>query len=363
MGILTKNFMSLLKMECEIFITLFIKALGIESLVWQKALSLEIFRSICRDFNLLKSLFTSYDMEQQASNVFHDMLREFLKVLKSEPVELSANNALKVQCIDQLDKMEPPLIPEKYICDLAFQCVSYIIDGMSMELFPLFLVNDDMLNPFESELSFRMAINGKFNNYDGIEGQNIRKMLQTVWKLLLNSLLVIISSKFEEDYKRLIFGNVQKYLLSLLFLKFHEEKDISFAEILCFARPIPSGSKINEGDASPSATFYTLSFPEKNVALFQSLLQILHCCPELIGKSLFSFVEALFMFDQYAYFQSAQKKAGIINQIGEADAQIYHISWKFILHEAALFSDSTFIEFCRCISRLPKDQIIVVCTL
>ena len=51
-------------------------------------------------------------------------------------------SSVRVPCIDQLDKMEPPFIPESYVYSLVLSCVSSLSDGLAKFILPLTVPGD-----------------------------------------------------------------------------------------------------------------------------------------------------------------------------------------------------------------------------
>ncbi|CAJ0630351.1 10027_t:CDS:10 [Entrophospora sp. SA101] len=176
--ILIRRFNDVLVMECEIFLSLFIKILDPDNPLWQRVISMEIFRGICVDGELLRSIYRNYDKSSHSTNVFHDMINSFGKLAAEKPQTLSTgihsfignlhqgresiditgmataaignsvhgeypsmtvvNSTMKVQCIDQLDKIDPPQIPDTYQHFLALVCLNSIADGLHNFVFTIF---------------------------------------------------------------------------------------------------------------------------------------------------------------------------------------------------------------------------------
>ena len=72
-------------MECEIFLNMFIKFLVPDHPLWQRVISMEIFRSICDDQALLRSIYRWYDKQGHSTNIFRDMINAFGKLAAEKP--------------------------------------------------------------------------------------------------------------------------------------------------------------------------------------------------------------------------------------------------------------------------------------
>ncbi|KAI8636873.1 hypothetical protein BD408DRAFT_396694 [Parasitella parasitica] len=179
-SILIKKFNEVLIMECEIFLSMFVKILEPENPLWLRVLTMEIFRGVCSDAHLTSSIYKWYDGQNNSStNVFRDMITGFGRLATEKPQSIganqggrdsldysggaggggggggsgsgathystqssfassgldnslsSSNSTMRIQCIDQLDKADPPVIPETYIFYLALICLNSIADGLA----------------------------------------------------------------------------------------------------------------------------------------------------------------------------------------------------------------------------------------
>jgi hypothetical protein len=72
-------------MECEIFLNMFIKILEPDNPLWQRVISMEIFRGICDDQALLRSIYRLYDKQGHSTNVFREMVNAFGKLAAEKP--------------------------------------------------------------------------------------------------------------------------------------------------------------------------------------------------------------------------------------------------------------------------------------
>ena len=72
-------------MECEIFLNMFIKFLEPDHPLWQRVISMEIFRSMCADQALLRSIYRWYDKQGHSMNIFRDMVNVFGRLAAEKP--------------------------------------------------------------------------------------------------------------------------------------------------------------------------------------------------------------------------------------------------------------------------------------
>ncbi|PLW12876.1 hypothetical protein PCANC_17545 [Puccinia coronata f. sp. avenae] len=189
--LLLKQFSDDLLVEAEIFLSLIIKTISFDhsegpnepAPIWLRVLALEIFRGLCVDFDLLLKIYERYDLRRtdQSSGLFTILMGTFNRLASEKPTLLGINQdiaagtssyhtsstahpgvqgmidgvvgiatqaaaplvgaqqgglslataAMKLQCIDQLDKAEAPVIPETYVYLLALQCICNVAEGFA----------------------------------------------------------------------------------------------------------------------------------------------------------------------------------------------------------------------------------------
>lgn len=134
---------------------------------WEKALVLEIFKSLFADFANVRAIFLAYDAATTKKNVLRELLSIVLtfaqnnSAITSPTVApprtstfLSAASNLKVPVLDHLDKSEPPAIPPTYTLHLCFRITCELAEGTS-EFVANFQPNDPTL---EASLDFVAAL-------------------------------------------------------------------------------------------------------------------------------------------------------------------------------------------------------------
>ena len=126
-------------MEGEIFLTLLGKLAEPDvAPFWQRAIVLEIYRDMCADNDLLRSIFILFDRKEDSANVFKEIIECLGRAILSEKAFLIPEipgkyalsvvaSSIKMQSIDQLDKIEPPNLPESYLIYLALTGLSNMV--------------------------------------------------------------------------------------------------------------------------------------------------------------------------------------------------------------------------------------------
>ncbi|KAI1260652.1 hypothetical protein F5Y18DRAFT_248348 [Xylariaceae sp. FL1019] len=158
---------------------------------WRRALCMEVFRGIFAEPSLLRRIFTLYDAKEGEKNVLQNLTATFVRVSAEKPAVIglghqstipvadpyasvgtssdqamlessgvtgiiggSVNNeahntgissqwsTIRVACIDQLDKTEPPPIPESYVYALTLSCITSLSEGLAKLILPLTVPSD-----------------------------------------------------------------------------------------------------------------------------------------------------------------------------------------------------------------------------
>lgn len=170
--------------ECEMVLSLLNHMLDPDAAaLWKRALCLEVFRGIHSDPTLVRSIYTHYDEAEEQRNIIRDHLGSLVRLASEKPaiiglghqssvpilttqddtsdeqaaiqaggligigavpMENNINRSgissqwsvIRIPCIDQLDKSEPPTLPATYIYSLALTCITTFCEGLARFLLP-----------------------------------------------------------------------------------------------------------------------------------------------------------------------------------------------------------------------------------
>ena len=159
--------------------------------LWKRALCMEVFRGIFAEGALIRQIFALYDAQTGRKSVIGDLVASFVRLSTEKPSVIglgpqstvptgnpyTAGNSLtdqamldasgvagiisspiasgeansgistqwssmRVPCIDQLDKADPPAIPESYIYSLTLICINSFSEGLAKFILPLTVPSD-----------------------------------------------------------------------------------------------------------------------------------------------------------------------------------------------------------------------------
>jgi len=179
---LLRNHLSILASEGEMALGLLTHMLDHDTALWKRSLCMEALRGVFADAALIRRIFAMYDAQEGRKSILRDLVAAFVRlstekpsviglgIQSSIPVASSTTSSdqamleasgvpgiisssvgsnessagistqwstMRVPCIDQLDKTEPPSIPESYIYSLALACISGFSEGLAKFILPL----------------------------------------------------------------------------------------------------------------------------------------------------------------------------------------------------------------------------------
>ena len=212
------NMLSVLSTECEMVLSLLNHMLDPDAaILWKRVLCMEVFRSIHAEPALVRSMYRQFDEQEGKRNVIGDHLGIMVRLAAEKPsviglgqqsslpstfaeledaadelaalqaegvtgtigaaMSLKASNApgisiqwsaMKVPCIEQLDKTEPPNIPLTYIYSLTLTCINAFSEGLARFLLPFSLPGENKSRRKQRPVKDGDTVNGSSeSNGDG----------------------------------------------------------------------------------------------------------------------------------------------------------------------------------------------------
>ncbi|KAI0517981.1 endosomal peripheral membrane protein [Xylaria bambusicola] len=186
---LLKKHLSILPSEGGDALDALTQLLDQDTVIWRRALCMEVFRGIFAEPALMRRIFRLYD-SQGGRSILKSLTATFVRVSTEKPAVIglghqstipvadpyanmgaSSDQAMlessgvtgiiggsvneghntgissqwstvRVACIDQLDKTDPPSIPESYIYALTLSCITSLSEGLAKFILPLTVPGD-----------------------------------------------------------------------------------------------------------------------------------------------------------------------------------------------------------------------------
>ncbi|CAG8443203.1 6201_t:CDS:10 [Funneliformis caledonium] len=361
--IILKQFNEILVMECEIFLNMFIKILEPDNPLWQRVISMEIFRGICVDQALLRSIYRSYDKQGHSTNVFREMINAFGKLAAEKPQLLGvgshslaghlhqgreslemagvmggagqvdipgltiSTSIMKVQCFDQLDKVDPPPIPDTYLYYLALFCLNSVADGLHS--FVLNILSEvihkqkveNLNSPPQSPTHVQSAILGT-TTLQQLESHPhykdillVTDMANTAWPGLLAAQSFFLTANLDEELFQGVLRAYQNFTIVCGVLQLTTPRD-AFLTSLCKGAVPPSviAASLAESKAAHSGSSSTtggegmqvVTLSDGNLSCLKILLNIAQYLGGVLGDSWYLILETLQLADFILFLKHAR---------------------------------------------------------
>lgn len=166
--------------------------------------------------------------------------------------------SVKLQCIDQLDKTDAPLIPETYVFLLALQCLNAIAEGFAASTLSLYsnIMNKRPRNGQEP-LSAPLALDLEDPNVGEDPAYRVlrtsRDMADAAWPALLASLSFYLSTNLDDDLFSYTLSAFQQFNTTCGVLALNTPRDAFLISLCKFAVPPPIISNLAAADASSTS--------------------------------------------------------------------------------------------------------------
>ncbi|EDO16911.1 hypothetical protein Kpol_1020p19 [Vanderwaltozyma polyspora DSM 70294] len=151
-ALLQCEFIPVMELEMEVVLSLLIHVISKDSdlPVWKKALSLELFLDISKNFNFLQDIFISYDKFPDRKHILENLLKELNNLINSEdlvsylqestiieitdsPLISNELSMIKTPYIQTFDKINVNSINLTYFIWIILGISSYISEGLSLK--------------------------------------------------------------------------------------------------------------------------------------------------------------------------------------------------------------------------------------
>lgn len=252
---------------------------------------------------------------------------------------LNAQTAsMKLQCIDQLDKADPPAIPETYIFLLALQCLAALADGFSA-----FTLNtySEVLEERAKDQNQSISKAPAALDWNHLDRQRkeeeeedvkitslriVKEMAETSWPALLASLSFFIATSLSDDLFTDVVSALQSFTCVCGVLNLSTPREAFLTSLCKFAIPpsvvshivaqdslhhhqnrssnstssaaatataVLSAGAESLGLTSSSATSNPVGLSSRNLACLKALLSVSLYLAGSLGKTWFSVFETL----------------------------------------------------------------------
>lgn len=360
---------------------------------------MEVIRGFLADAAFVRLLFTSFDRAKTGQAVLGELLRVLWRVASDAPEQLGldrsglsvaggaggggtgpgltiASAAVKTPCIDQLDKAEPPRLPETYLIYLVLTCFLTLADNVSSFILPLYasmsssthtafdasLVNAEfvpynpahsILNSFSGsviliqEVSLAPTDPERHPQADAI--QTTLELVTTFWPSLLTALTYFAGAHLDADLFHSVLRSMQNFTITCGVLATGAAFDAFLATLSrlslpgTLVRPVFSarapeqrggggrlgmgsptkgrmgeggklGSSSGDGGATGSSVVQGLS--QKNITCLRALISVSLALSSILSESAWYIVlDTLCRADRVLFGKNASSVAGVVRSV------------------------------------------------
>ncbi|ESK90972.1 hypothetical protein Moror_16370 [Moniliophthora roreri MCA 2997] len=340
---------------------------------WVRVLAMEIMRGLCSDAELIRNVWDRYDAHPSAnSKVFTSLITALNRLVTEKPSLLGVGSqmfgigvshdtsgglsptsssysldmggmagmvataasatvsnvvgmmssgaglslqgsTMKLQCIDQLDKADSPLIPESYIYLLALQCLVSLCEGLAAFSAPLYtsIVIQRPRSAGEAPIRAPPALDISSLPQDDPQTkqlQIVRDIIENGWPALLAALSFIISTNLSDELFVDVLASFQAMTNVSGMLGLSTPRDAFFTSLSKFAVPTRvvsslesyvepqtprTASSISENLGLGGGATHPPGLSERNLACLKVLIGSAMFLAGSLGESWFGILEVL----------------------------------------------------------------------
>lgn len=222
--LLIKRLLPILKVECEVILSLLTHLLDVSSSsYWKRTLCMEIFQGLFVEFDLLLEIYNEYDLKVGRRSVLKDLISKLESICHEDPSILglgevstefilatdddneaqigisSKTSSLRVSLIDLLDKGDSPPIPRTYLHYLILSCLNSLSEGISKTVLG--------------------------SSKPTADQQQIHRFTDDVWTYLLSCFNIYCHSTMDNDLYHNLIRSIQRFTHVIGHLQLEHPRD------------------------------------------------------------------------------------------------------------------------------------------
>lgn len=273
--------------ECEVVLGLLTHMIDAEATAWKRAMCMEVFRLVYTEPGLAVQVYLQYDAKDGKKSIVRDNIASFVRISTEKPsvIGLGQHSSApteqardviadqvamesasdissviaptltagdvnvpgistrwsvpKTQCMDQLDKTDPPTLPETYIYSLVLECLNGLSENLAKVVLPMTVQqhtkdqeqdSEEEANDEEHTTSPQKTRNRKkrsqsyrsrtvplnpLSTDDGTQAVRIRaiaKLVEECWPALLATYSTFLNASLDNDYYRALIRSYQRFV-------------------------------------------------------------------------------------------------------------------------------------------------------
>ncbi|KAH0923551.1 hypothetical protein HID58_023569 [Brassica napus] len=297
--------------ECEVFLSMLVKATFLDLPLWHRILVLEILRGFCVEARTLQILFQNFDMHPKNTNVVESMVKALARVVSSiqETSEESlaavagmfSSKAKGIEWILDNDASSAAVLVAS-----EAHAITLAIEGLLGVVFTVATLTDEAVDTGELE-SPRYELHPSSDNCTGKTSRLCISMIESLWLTILDAFSLILSRSQGEAIVLEILKGYQAFTQACGVLHAVEPLNSFLASLCKFTIVLPTDaerkSSIVQSPVSKRSEVQVeqkdvIVLTPKNVQALRTLFNIAHRLHNVLGASWVLVLETLAALDR-----------------------------------------------------------------
>uniref|UniRef100_M4D0I4 Protein MON2 homolog n=1 Tax=Brassica campestris TaxID=3711 RepID=M4D0I4_BRACM len=297
--------------ECEVFLSMLVKATFLDLPLWHRILVLEILRGFCVEARTLQILFQNFDMHPKNTNVVESMVKALARVVSS--IQETSDESLaavagmfssKAKGIEWI--LDNDASSAAVLVASEAHAITLAIEGLLGVVFTVATLTDEAVDTGELE-SPRYELHPSSDNCTGKTSRLCISMIESLWLTILDAFSLILSRSQGEAIVLEILKGYQAFTQACGVLHAVEPLNSFLASLCKFTIVLPTDaerkSSIVQSPVSKRSEVQVeqkdvIVLTPKNVQALRTLFNIAHRLHNVLGASWVLVLETLAALDR-----------------------------------------------------------------
>ncbi|XP_009151236.2 protein MON2 homolog isoform X4 [Brassica rapa] len=298
--------------ECEVFLSMLVKATFLDLPLWHRILVLEILRGFCVEARTLQILFQNFDMHPKNTNVVESMVKALARVVSSIQFQETSDESLaavagmfssKAKGIEWI--LDNDASSAAVLVASEAHAITLAIEGLLGVVFTVATLTDEAVDTGELE-SPRYELHPSSDNCTGKTSRLCISMIESLWLTILDAFSLILSRSQGEAIVLEILKGYQAFTQACGVLHAVEPLNSFLASLCKFTIVLPTDAERKSIVQSPVSKRSEVQVEQKdvivltpkNVQALRTLFNIAHRLHNVLGASWVLVLETLAALDR-----------------------------------------------------------------
>ncbi|KAL0658495.1 hypothetical protein Bca4012_079080 [Brassica carinata] len=299
--------------ECEVFLSMLVKATFLDLPLWHRILVLEILRGFCVEARTLQILFQNFDTHPKNTNVVESMVKALARVVSSIQFQETSEESLaavagmfssKAKGIEWI--LDNDASSAAVLVASEAHAITLAIEGLLGVVFTVATLTDEAVDTGELE-SPRYELHPSSDNCTGKTSRLCISMIESLWLTILDAFSLILSRSQDEAIVLEILKGYQAFTQACGVLHAVEPLNSFLASLCKFTIVLPTDaerkSSIVQSPVSKRSEVQVeqkdvIVLTPKNVQALRTLFNIAHRLHNVLGASWVLVLETLAALDR-----------------------------------------------------------------